>query len=50
MMIARSPAAAALFEERLFERDIARSHPGKPPTGTRAEFESWLWDKLTYFL
>jgi cardiolipin synthase A/B len=50
MMIARSPAAAALFEERLFEPDIARSHRGKPPTGTRAEFESWLWDKLTYFL
>ena len=50
MMIARSPAAAALFEKRLFEPDIARSHPGKPPTGTRAELESWLWDKLTYFL
>ena len=34
-MIARSADTAALFEERLFEPDIARSHPGKPPTGVR---------------
>jgi len=50
MMIARSADTAALFEARLFEPDIARSHPGKPPSGARARFESWLWDKLTYFL
>ena len=30
MMIARSAEAAALFEERLFEPDIARSSPGEP--------------------
>jgi phosphatidylserine/phosphatidylglycerophosphate/cardiolipin synthase-like enzyme len=49
-MIARSPDAAALFEERLFEPDIARSKRGERPSGARARFESWLWDKLTYFL
>ena len=32
-MIARSAEAAALFEERLFEPDIARSKPGEPPSG-----------------
>jgi cardiolipin synthase len=50
MMIARSAEAAALFEERLFEPDIARSKPGEPRTGTRERLESWLWDKLTSFL
>src|SRR5688500_13994563 len=50
MMIARSAEAAALFEERLFEPDIARSKPGEPPSDTRARFESWLWDKLSSFL
>ena len=50
VMIARSPAAAALFEERLFEPDIARSKPGEPPSGAREQLESWLWDKLAYFL
>jgi phosphatidylserine/phosphatidylglycerophosphate/cardiolipin synthase-like enzyme len=49
-MIARSPAAAALFEERLFEPDIARSQRGQPPSGTSEHLENWLWDKLTYFL
>ena len=50
MMIARSADAARVFEERLFEPDIARSKPGRPPTGTRERVESWLWDKLAYFL
>ena len=50
MMIARSPEAAALMEERLFEPDIARSKRGEPPAGTRERLESWLWHKLTYFL
>jgi cardiolipin synthase len=50
MMIARSPEAAALFEERLFEPDIARSRRGEAPSGTREQFESWLWDKLAFFL
>jgi cardiolipin synthase len=49
-MIARSPDAAALFEKRLFEPDIARSRRGEPLSGVGARFESWLWDKLTYFL
>ena len=33
MMIARSAEAAALFEERLFEPDIARSHPRRAALG-----------------
>ena len=49
-MITRSPAAAALFEERLFEPDIARSKRGEPPSGAGEQVESWLWDKLAYFL
>ena len=49
-MIARSPEAAALFEERLFEPDIARSKRGEPPSGRRERLESWLWDKLASFL
>ena len=50
MMIARSADAATLFEERLFEPDIARSKPGVPPSGTRERFRSWLWDRLSSFL
>ena len=50
MMIARSPETAALLEERLFEPDIARSNPGRPPSGTSERFQSWLWDKLSSFL
>jgi hypothetical protein len=49
-MIVRSAATASLFEERLFEPDIARSNPGAPPSGVGGAIESWLWDKLTYFL
>ena len=40
MMIARSAEAAALFEERLFEPDIARSHPGEPPSGSHERRQS----------
>jgi cardiolipin synthase len=50
LMIARSAEAGVLFEERLFGPDIARSHPGEPPSGTHERFESWFWDKLTSFL
>jgi hypothetical protein len=50
MMIARSAEAAALFEQRLFAPDIARSNPGEPPSGAGERFESWLWDVLAYFL
>jgi hypothetical protein len=49
-MMARSPAAATLFEERLFGPDIAHSHPGKPPTGLRTRLGGWVWDKFAYFL
>ena len=49
-MMARSPAVASLFEERVFGPDIARSHPGKPPGGLRAWFKDWFWDRLAYFL
>ena len=49
-MIARSPEAAALLEERLFGPDIARSKPGEPSSGRRERLESWLWDKLASFL
>jgi cardiolipin synthase len=50
MMVARSPEAAALVTERLFEPDIARSRRGEPPSGARERVESWFWDKLTYYL
>jgi cardiolipin synthase A/B len=50
MMIAESPEAAALLEERLFEPDIARSKRGEPLTDTRERLESWLWDRLSRFL
>lgn len=49
-MMARSAATATLLEERLFEPDIARSHPGKAPGGVKAWVEGWLWDKLASFL
>ena len=49
-MIARSPPAAALFEERVFGPDIAKSAPGKVPGGVRAWLKDWFWDRLAYFL
>ncbi len=49
-MMARSDAAATLFEERVFGPDIARSHPGTSPSGVGARLQGWLWDKLAYFL
>ena len=50
MMIARSAEAASLFEERLFEPDIARAAAGTPPSTVRDRAESWLWDKLSSLL
>lgn len=50
MMIARSAEAAELFEERLFEPDIARSSRGEPPSTTGERFQGWLWDKLSSVL
>jgi cardiolipin synthase len=49
-MVARSAEAATLFEQRLFEPDIARSKRGEPRTGTIERLKAWLWDKLAYFL
>ncbi len=46
MMIAQSAETAALFEERLFEPDIARSQPGEPPSGSHERFQSLVWSKL----
>src|SRR3954447_26474794 len=50
MMMTRSPALAALFEERLFDPDIARSSRGEPPCGVRERLESRLWHKLAFYL
>jgi len=49
-MMARDPATAKLFEERVVGPDIARSHPGKIPSGVVTRFEDWLWSRLAYFL
>ena len=49
-MIVRSPAAARLFEERLFAPDVSRSKRGEPPSGAGERIGSWVWDKLAYFL
>jgi len=49
-MTARNPAAAQLFEERVFEPDIARSHGGEAPTGLGARVQGWVWNRLAYFL
>ena len=50
MIIAQSPEAAALLEERLFEPDIARAKRGESLTDRREQLESWLWDRLSRFL
>ena len=49
-MIARSREAAELFEERLFEPDIARAKRAEPPAGARERLQCWVSDKLTFFL
>jgi cardiolipin synthase len=49
-MMPRSPAVANLFEERIFNPDIAKSHAGEPPGGLVAWAKEWFWDKLSYFL
>jgi phosphatidylserine/phosphatidylglycerophosphate/cardiolipin synthase-like enzyme len=50
MMIAKSPEAAVLIEERLFEPDIARASPGLPPATPEERRKSWLWNKLSHLL
>ena len=49
-LIVEDAATAELFEARVFEPDIARSAPGRPPSGVWDRSTAWLWDKLTYFL
>ena len=49
-VVARSPEAAALFEQRLFGPDISRSKRCEPSAGTKEHVESWIWDKLAWFL
>ena len=49
-MMARSPATATLFEERVFGPDIAKSKPGSPPGGIIAGLKDWFWARLAYFL
>jgi cardiolipin synthase len=49
-MIAESAELASLLEERLFAPDIARAAPGEPPASRRAQLQSALCDKLTYYL
>ena len=41
---------AAPCLERLFAPDIARSDPGVAPSRPHERLESWLGDKLVYFL
>jgi cardiolipin synthase len=50
MMLARSPEAVALFEERLFDPDVARSKPGTPAAGFARRCEGWVCDKLRFYL
>jgi cardiolipin synthase len=50
MLLARSARVAALFEERLFEPDIARARRGTPPQAPRERAESALWHALATFL
>ena len=46
-MLAESASLAAAFEERLFEPDIARSAPGRPPEGLRERLEAAVWNRLS---
>jgi cardiolipin synthase len=53
-LLAHSCRAAALLEERVFAPDIARSRPGRPPSGLARRLGQWLgrwpWAALAYFL
>jgi len=50
VLIAKSREAAELFEERLFEPDIARARRAEPPAGRRQRVQCWVSDRLTFFL
>src|SRR4030095_12113897 len=47
MRLARSAELVALFEERLFEPDIARCTAGAAPSTPRERAESWVADKIS---
>ena len=49
-MMSRDPKTASLFEQRVFDPDIAKSRPGEPETSYGARLGNWFWDKLSYFL
>jgi cardiolipin synthase len=49
-MMARDADTAALFTERVFEPDIAKSRPGAAETGRRATLRNLLASKLAYFI
>ena len=50
MLLACSPELAELFEERLFEPDIARAQAAVPAGTVRERIECWVADKLTFLL
>jgi hypothetical protein len=50
VLIAESTEAAALFEERLFEPEIARARRAEPPAGARERLRCRVADRLTFFL
>jgi cardiolipin synthase A/B len=50
MLLAQSAEAAALFEERLFEPDIARATPGVTPSAARERWRSRLAARLSPLL
>jgi len=49
-MIVQDAATVELFQQRLFEPDIARSTLATPPTGVIDRSKAWMWDKFSYFL
>jgi cardiolipin synthase len=49
-MLVESAELAALFEERIFGPDIARSVPAEPLSGVRDTTIAWIADKLGYFI
>ena len=49
-MIVQDPTTVALFEARVFQPDIARSAPAKPPTAVVDRAKAWFWDQFAYFL
>jgi cardiolipin synthase len=49
-MVVDDAATVELFETRLFEPDIARSRPARPPSGLVDRATAWMWDKFGYFL